>query len=224
MVLRRFDIEAGGTEFTFRPETESVIAFWVDKYPEGKQASAVIPLLWLAQKDNDGWLSEPAMRAVADRLNMPWIRVYEVATFYTMFRLKPVGKFHIQLCGTTPCMLRGANNLKDVCKRNIGSVGDISTDGKFSWEEVECLGACVNAPMVQINDDYIEDLTEDSFEKILKDLSNGKDISYGSQIDRLNSEAYGGSKTLKDASLFDGSRNKTEKLPNVASSEVTSNA
>ncbi|MEM8615975.1 MAG: NAD(P)H-dependent oxidoreductase subunit E, partial [Pseudomonadota bacterium] len=112
MALRRFDLEAGGDTFSFKPETEPTIAFWLGKYPEDKKRSAVIPLLWLAQKDNAGWLSEPAMREVADRLEMPYIRVYEVATFYTMFRLQPVGKHHIQLCGTTPCMLRGANDLK----------------------------------------------------------------------------------------------------------------
>ena len=108
-------MEAGGDTFAFKPETEEKIAFWRGKYPADKQRSAVIPMLWLAQKDNSGWLSEPAMREVADRLEMPYIRVYEVATFYTMFRLQPVGKYHIQLCGTTPCQLRGAEKLKEVC-------------------------------------------------------------------------------------------------------------
>lgn len=224
MELRRFDIEAGGTEFSFRPETEPLIAFWLNKYPKGKQASAVIPLLWLAQKDNQGWLSEPAMRVVADRLDMPWIRVYEVATFYTMFRLKPVGKHHIQLCGTTPCMLRGANDLKEVCRQKIGSIGEISEDGKFSWEEVECLGACVNAPMVQINDDYYEDLDVKSFEQILSDLNQDVAVKSGTQIDRLHSQACGGSITLKEASLFDGSRNKLKSLPNTISSKAKADA
>ncbi|OYW83699.1 MAG: NADH-quinone oxidoreductase subunit E, partial [Hyphomonas sp. 32-62-5] len=148
MALRRFDLEAGGESFAFKPETEDKIAFWRGKYPADKQRSAVIPLLWLAQKDNNGWLSEPAMREVADRLEMPYIRVYEVATFYTMFRLQPVGKFHIQLCGTTPCQLRGAEDLKEVCKREIGKQMYVTDDKRLSWEEVECLGACVNAPMV----------------------------------------------------------------------------
>ena len=224
MELRRFDIEAGGAGFSFRVETEPLIAFWLNKYPKGKQASAVVPLLWLAQKDNQGWLSEPAMRVVADRLDMPWIRVYEVATFYTMFRLKPVGKHHIQLCGTTPCMLRGANDLKEVCRRKIGSIGEISEDGKFSWEEVECLGACVNAPMVQINDDYFEDLDVSSFEQILSELNQGVKVKSGTQIDRLNSQACGGSITLKEASLFDGSRNKLRSLPNTISSKAKADA
>ncbi len=224
MVIRRFDIEAGGSEFAFRPETESMIAFWLNKYPEGKQASAVIPLLWLAQKDNNGWLSEPAMRVVADRLKMPWIRVYEVATFYTMFRLKPVGKYHVQLCGTTPCMLRGANDLKDICRQKIGSIGEPTKDGKFSWEEVECLGACVNAPIVQINDDYYEDLTERTFAILLGDLDKDVEVKPGTQINRLNSEAFGGSETLRDESLFNGSRNNLKSLPNTNSSEVTADA
>ncbi|MEL7481695.1 MAG: NAD(P)H-dependent oxidoreductase subunit E, partial [Pseudomonadota bacterium] len=120
MGVRRFDIEAGGTDFTFLGETEPKIDFWLGKYPDDRKRSAVIPLLWLAQKDNGGWLSEPAMRAVADRLEMPYIRVYEVATFYTMFRLQLVGRFHVQICGTTPCMLRGANDLKTVAEQKIG--------------------------------------------------------------------------------------------------------
>ena len=128
MALRRFDLEAGGDHFAFKPETEPTIAFWLGKYPEDKKRSAVIPLLWLAQKDNAGWLSEPAMREVADRLEMPYIRVYEVATFYTMFRLQPVGKHHIQLCGTTPCMLRGANDLKAVCEKKIGKPMHVTDD------------------------------------------------------------------------------------------------
>lgn len=224
MVLRRFDIEAGGTEFAFRAETEPIITFWLNKYPEGKQASAVIPLLWLAQKDNNGWLSEPAMRVVADRLSMPWIRVYEVATFYTMFRLKPVGKYHVQLCGTTPCMLRGANELKAICREKIGSVGEPTKDGKFSWEEVECLGACVNAPMVQINDDYFEDLDEKTFAKILSDLDKDVAVKLGPQIDRCNSEAVGGSETLQDEDLFNGFRNNLKTLPNTNSGEVNADA
>jgi len=215
MALRRFDMEAGGDSFAFKPETEPTIAFWLGKYPEGKQRSAVIPLLWLAQKDNNGWLSEPAMRAVADRLEMPYIRVYEVATFYTMFRLQPVGKHHVQLCGTTPCMLRGANDLKKVCEKKIGKKMAVTDDQRLSWEEVECLGACVNAPMVQINDYYYEDLTPESLGEILDKLKNGVDVPPGNFVDRLNSAPEGGATTLKDAGLYDGSRNGTGSLPNL---------
>lgn len=215
MALRRFDLEAGGDNFSFKPETEPTIAFWLGKYPEDKKRSAVIPLLWLAQKDNAGWLSEPAMREVADRLEMPYIRVYEVATFYTMFRLQPVGKHHIQLCGTTPCMLRGANDLKDVCRKKIGNPMHVTDDGRLSWEEVECLGACVNAPMVQINDYYYEDLTPDTLEEILNKLENGAEVKPGPFVDRLNSAPQGGATSLSEADLFDGSRNSIATLPNL---------
>ena len=215
MALRRFDLEAGGDSFSFKPETEPTIAFWLGKYPEDKKRSAVIPLLWLAQKDNAGWLSEPAMREVADRLEMPYIRVYEVATFYTMFRLQPVGKHHIQLCGTTPCMLRGANDLKEVCHKKIGNPMHVTDDGRLSWEEVECLGACVNAPMVQINDYYYEDLTPDTLEEILNKLENGAEVKPGPFVDRLNSAPQGGATSLNEADLFDGSRNAIATLPNL---------
>jgi len=217
VALRRFDLEAGGDTFAFKPETEEKIAFWRNKYPAEKQRSAVIPMLWLAQKDNHGWLSEPAMREVADRLEMPYIRVYEVATFYTMFRLQPVGKFHVQLCGTTPCQLRGAEKLKDVCKKEIGDIMYVTDDGRLSWEEVECLGACVNAPMVQINDDYYEDLTPETLAQILGKLKNGVEVKRGPQIDRVNSAPVGGAASLTDPALFDGSRNKVATLPNLSS-------
>ena len=219
MALRRFDIEAGGDVFAFREETEPTITFWLGKYPEDKKRSAVIPLLWLAQKDNGGWLSEPAMRTVADRLEMPYIRVYEVATFYTMFRLQPVGQHHVQLCGTTPCMLRGANDLKDVCERKIGKKMQVTDDGRLSWEEVECLGACVNAPMVQINDYYYEDLTEDSLSEILDKLSHGVDVPPGTFVDRMNSAPLGGTDVLSSDHLFNGSRNDVSSLPNLPSAE-----
>ena len=191
MALRRFDLEAGGDHFAFKPETEEKIAFWRGKYPADKQRSAVIPMLWLAQKDNNGWLSEPAMREVADRLEMPYIRVYEVATFYTMFRLQPVGKYHIQLCGTTPCQLRGAEKLKEVCQTEIGKQMYVTDDGRLSWEEVECLGACVNAPMVQVNDDFYEDLDAENFEKLLTDLREGRPVKVGPQGGRKGSEPAG---------------------------------
>ena len=215
MALRRFDLEAGGDTFAFLPETEEKIAFWRGKYPEDRQQSAVIPLLWLAQKDNGGWLSEPAMREVGDRLDMPYIRVYEVATFYTMFRLKPVGKFHIQLCGTTPCMLRGANDLKNVCEEKIGPKMQVTDDGRLSWEEVECLGACVNAPMVQINDDYFEDLTVDTLGTVLDKLRNGAPVEAGPQVARQRSEAVGGTSVLSEPHLFDGSLAQPITLPNL---------
>ncbi len=215
MALRRFDLEAGGNSFAFKSETEEKIAFWRGKYPADKQRSAVIPLLWLAQKDNNGWLSEPAMREVADRLEMPYIRVYEVATFYTMFRLQPVGKFHVQLCGTTPCQLRGAEALKDVCTKEIGKPMYVTDDQRLSWEEVECLGACVNAPMVQINDDYFEDLTPETLASILARLRNGADVTPGPQIDRVNSAPEGGTAVLTEPGLFDGSRNRMSLLPNL---------
>ncbi|MEL6324296.1 MAG: NADH-quinone oxidoreductase subunit NuoE [Pseudomonadota bacterium] len=206
MGVRRFDIEAGGTDFTFLGETEPKIDFWLGKYPDDRKRSAVIPLLWLAQKDNGGWLSEPAMRAVADRLEMPYIRVYEVATFYTMFRLQPVGRFHVQICGTTPCMLRGANDLKTVAEQKIGKKMTVTDDGKLSWEEVECLGACVNAPMVQINDYYYEDLTDAVFTEILDKLRNGVPVAPGVFVDRQRSGPEGGLTSLTDETLFDGSR------------------
>lgn len=222
MALRRFDIEAGGDSFSFKPETEEKIRFWRDKYPEDRQRSAVIPMLWLAQKDNGGWLSEPAMREVADRLEMPYIRVYEVATFYTMFRLQPVGANHIQLCGTTPCMLRGANELKEVCRQEIGPPMKVTDDGRLSWEEVECLGACVNAPMVQVNDDYIEDLTAKSFAGIIERLRNGAKVDIGPQIDRVFSAPAGGTEALTEPELFDGSRNSSASLPNLSEPESES--
>lgn len=215
MALRRFDLEAGGDSFAFKPETEPTIAFWLGKYPEDKKRSAVIPMLWLAQKDNEGWLSEPAMREVADRLEMPYIRVYEVATFYTMFRLQPVGKHHIQLCGTTPCMLRGANDLKEVCQKTIGKPMSVTDDGRLSWEEVECLGACANAPMVQINDYYYEDLTPESLTEILAKLQNGAEVKPGTFVDRVNSAPEGGATTLLAGNLYDGSRNAVSELPNL---------
>ena len=219
MALRRFDMEAGGDTFAFKPETEEKIAFWRGKYPADKQRSAVIPMLWLAQKDNSGWLSEPAMREVADRLEMPYIRVYEVATFYTMFRLQPVGKYHIQLCGTTPCQLRGAEKLKEVCQTEIGKQMFVTDDGRLSWEEVECLGACVNAPMVQVNDDYFEDLTPDSLGMILNKLKNGVEAHPGPQVDRINSAPEGGTALLTDPQLFDGTRNQSVALPNLPTAE-----
>ena len=183
--------------FAFTPENMDWSAIQIAKYPEGRQASAVLPLLWQAQRQGGGWLSEPAIRFVADMLDMPYMRALEVATFYSMFNLSPVGKYFVQLCGTTPCWLRGADDLKAVCRRQIGEPGDISEDGKLSWIEVECLGACVNAPMVQINDDFYEDLTADTFERLLEDLRHGRNVMTGPQNGRQASAPEGGPTVLK---------------------------
>src|SRR6202051_954701 len=168
----------------------------IAKYPEGRQASAVIPLLWRAQEQARGWLPQKAIEHVAELLGMARIRVLEVATFYTMFNLAPVGKFHVQLCGTTPCMLRGSDALKKICQRRIGEQLHVTPDGKFSWIEVECLGACVNAPMAQLNYDYYEDITPATFEKILDDLAAGHSPKPGPQVDRQLSEPVGGATPL----------------------------
>ena len=157
----------------------------IEKYPSGRKQSAVIPLLDLAQRQNKGWLNKKALEKVAETLSMSFIRVLEVATFYSMFNLKPIGKNYIQICRTTPCWLRGSDKLLNIAKEVTGcSLGETSKDKKFTIVEVECLGACCNAPMVQINDYYYEDLNEDSFEKILIDLKNNKTITQGSQIGR----------------------------------------
>ena len=153
MSVRRL-AEVQPASFAFTPENEAWGDAIIKKYPEGRQASAVISLLWRAQKQNDYWLPRPAIEAVANKLGLPYIRVLEIATFYTMFNLAPVGKFFVQLCGTTPCLLRGSDAIKAVLKERVGEPGQVTADGLFSWTEVECLGACCNAPMVQINDDY----------------------------------------------------------------------
>ena len=159
------------------------------KYPKGRQASAVIRLLWKAQ-EQEGWVSKPAIEYVANFLNMPEVRVLEVATFYFMFHLKPVGsKAHFQVCGTTPCMLRGSEDLINVCKARINQKqGSLSADGSMSWEEVECLGGCANAPIVQIGPDYFEDLDEDSFQTLISAIEEDKTPVPGSRIGRFSSE------------------------------------
>ncbi|GGE44098.1 NADH-quinone oxidoreductase subunit E [Agaricicola taiwanensis] len=204
MSVRRL-AEQQPESFAFTPDNIAWANTQIAKYPEGRQASAVIPLLWKAQEQHGGWLPEPAIRVVADMLGMAFIRVLEVATFYTMFNLEPVGRHLVQLCGTTPCMLRGANELKDVCRKVIGPEKTLSADGTMSWLEVECLGACANAPMVQINYDYYEDLTPESFEAMLNDLRAGKDVTPGSQTGRAASCPSGGPTSLTDETLFDGS-------------------
>lgn len=184
-------------DFAFTKENISWAKEQIAKYPKGRQASAIIPLLWQAQKQSGGWLPEPAIRYVAEFLDMPHMRAMEVATFYTMFNLEPVGEHFVQLCGTTPCWLRGADNLKDVCRKIIGEQNTVTEDGKLSWLEVECLGACVNAPMVQINDNFYEDLTAEWFEKILLDLKRGDTVIPGPQTSRQASEPEGGRTVLK---------------------------
>ncbi len=186
--------------FDFTSENLAWAEMVIKRYPPGKQASAVIPLLWRAQEQHDNWLPEPAIRYVADMLGMAYIRVYEIATFYTMFQLSPVGKkAHVQLCGTTPCMLRGAEALKEVCRHRIHhDPHHLSADGNFSWEEVECLGSCANAPMVQIFKDTYEDLTPELFEKVLDGFAVGKPPKPGSQIGRQASAPLGGPTTLKE--------------------------
>ena len=182
--------------FVFTPENMEWAKGQIAKYPDGRQASAIIPLFWRAQKQAGGWLPEPAIRYVADLLGMDHIRALEVATFYTMFNLAPVGEHFVQLCGTTPCWLRGADELKDACRKHIGPEGQMSADGKLSWIEVECLGACANAPMVQINDDFFEDLDAAKLGEILEALRNGREVKTGSQTGRHSSEPAGGPTTL----------------------------
>ena len=207
MVNRRLAPAAAQPQtFAFSPENAEWAQGQIEKYPEGRQASAVIPLLWKAQEQNGGWLPRAAIEAVADELGMPHIRVLEVATFYTMFALEPVGRFWIQLCGTVPCDSCGARELKDYLQRRLGAPGHVSADGNFSWLEVECLGACCNAPMAQINQDYYEDLTPDLLGTLMDDLAAGRPVKVGSQVGRTSSEPLGGVETLTDATLFDGSR------------------
>ncbi|MDH4981368.1 NADH-quinone oxidoreductase subunit NuoE [Hyphomicrobium sp. D-2] len=185
--------------FAFTPENEAWAKREIAKYPQGKEASAVIALLWRAQ-EQEGWTTEPALRAIAEMLGMAYIRVLEVATFYTMFQLAPVGKkAHLQVCGTTPCMLRGSEALIEICKERIAEhPHELSADGQFSWEEVECLGCCANAPVVQIGKDVFEDLDPQLFEKLLHDLDTGAPVKPGSQIGRQCSAPEGVRITLLD--------------------------
>jgi NADH-quinone oxidoreductase subunit E len=200
MSVRRLAAEQPAS-FAFTPENAAWAQSVIARFPSERQASAVIPLLWRAQEQHGGWLPEPAMRLVADMLAMPHIRIYEIATFYTMFQLAPVGRrAHVQVCGTTPCMLRGATALVEVCRRRIHREPlHLSADGEFSWEEVECLGACANAPMVQIFKDTYEDLTPALFERVLDQLASGQQPTPGSQIGRQASCPAAGPTTLKDA-------------------------
>jgi NADH-quinone oxidoreductase subunit E len=190
--------------FAFTAENLAWARQQIAKYPEGRQASAIIPLLWRAQEQAGGWLPQKAIECVGDMLGMAHIRALEVATFYTMFLLAPVGrKAHVQVCGTTPCRLRGGEKILDVCHRRINHEPfHVSADGDFSWEEVECLGACVNAPMVLIWNDTYEDLTPESFEKVLDGFASGNPVKPGPQNGRQFSAQLGRQTTLTDASIY----------------------
>ena len=205
MALRRLaDIQPAS--FAFTPANEAWCKGEIAKYPKGREASAVIALLWRAQAQNAYWLPKPAIEKVGEMLGMAYIRVLEIATFYSMFNLEPVGKYFIQLCGTTPCMLRGAGDIRAVLERRVGEQRKVTADGTFAWAEVECLGACCNAPMVQVNDDFYEDLDQTSFGKLLDDLAAGRPVKKGSQVKRVSSEPMPGHvTTLVDGALYDGS-------------------
>ncbi|MBB5691042.1 NAD(P)H-dependent oxidoreductase subunit E [Roseomonas alkaliterrae] len=192
--------------FAFDAESEAKIATIIRRYPEGKQASAVIPLLYVAQKQmgrqtGSAWVPRVAMDVIAERLGMPPIRVYEVATFYFMFNTRPIGRYHLQVCGTTPCMLRGSDEVLRACKDAGGlkGYGDTSADGNFTLTEVECLGACVNAPVLQVDDDYYEDLDYESTVRLIEALKRGERPKPGSAIGRHSSEAAGGATALTGA-------------------------
>jgi NADH-quinone oxidoreductase subunit E len=172
----------------------------LSKYPANRQQSALLPLLDIAQRQNGGWLSKEAMDYLANFLSLPMIKVYEVASFYSMFNLQPVGKHLVQVCTTTPCWLRGSDEVLSACKKKLGvNVGETTTDGQFTLVEVECLGACVNAPMMQINDDFFEDLDASSTAKILDELAADRKPITGSQIARQGSAPMGGRKTLLES-------------------------
>lgn len=227
MSVRRLSAEQPAS-FAWTDASREEHAFWLAKYPDARKRSAVIPLLWLAQKQ-EGWLTEPAMRVIAEELEMPYMRVYEVATFYTMFNLAPAGEHLVQVCGTTPCWLRGADDIKRVCEERIGAKGALRSDGKLSWMEVECLGACVNAPMVQISngagDHYYEDLTAESFGEILDALEAGTAPTPGPRVERQTSAPQGGAQTLTDPALYDGSAAEPlAAIPNAPGAEPAGDA
>jgi len=198
------EVRAKWGDFAFTPENKRHAKWQIAKYPDGRQKSAVMALLDIAQRQvgadtkTQGWLPIPVIEYVADYLNMPAMRAYEVATFYTMYNLAPVGRYHVQVCGTTPCMLRGSDDVMAACKNKGMAKGKTTPDGLFTLTEVECMGNCSNAPMVQINDDNYEDLDYDIMSRILEDLAAGKKIPVGSQIGRKTSEAAGGPSNLKE--------------------------
>ena len=183
--------------FKFNDKSMEAANKIVSNYPDGKQQSAVMALLYIAQRQNDNWIPLQAMKYIAKFLDMPYIKVYEVATFYSMYNLSPVGKYFFQVCTTTPCMLRGAYDLVKVCKNKISEKENVlSEDGKISWMEVECLGACVNAPMMQVNEDYYEDLNDKKLEEIIETIYQNKTPKPGSYSGRINSEPVNNRKTL----------------------------
>lgn len=197
MSLRRLS-EHQPASFAFNAENKARCDVEIAKYPAGRQASAVIAMLWIGQ-EQEGWVTKPMIEAVAKILGMPYIRVLEVATFYTMFNLEPVGTHLVQVCTTTPCWLRGSDDVVKACKKHIHEKQHtVSADGKFSWMEVECLGACVNAPMIQIGKDFYEDLDGPATEEILRDLREGRQPQTGPQTGRHSSEPEGGPTTLKE--------------------------
>jgi NADH-quinone oxidoreductase subunit E len=205
MAVRRLSPNQPKEPFEFSAENSGWAKEQLKKFPEGRQQSAVIPFLWRAQIQNGGWVTQPIINYLSDMLDMAQIRVYEVVTFYTMFNLQPVGEHLVQVCTTTPCWLRGSDDIVKVCKSKIAKQQQtISGDGKFSWMEVECLGACSNAPMIQIGDDYYEDLDEAAMENILDRLANGEEVAAGSQTGRKSSEPTGELTSLTDESLYAG--------------------
>jgi NADH-quinone oxidoreductase E subunit len=187
-------------DFEFSAANKKKLKGIFAKYPDGREASAVMPLLDLAQRQNDGWLPRAAMDHVAELVGLAPIRVYEVATFYTMYNLKPIGENHLQVCTNLPCWLRGSDDVMSACKKKLGiDIGETTTDGKFTLSEMECLGACVNAPMMQINDDYYEDLDATSTVAILETLQSGGQPNPGPQNSRKGCEPEGELTSLKDA-------------------------
>ena len=202
MSLRRLAPEQPKS-FAFTPENQAWAQKQIKKYPEGRQASAIVPLLWRAQEQNGGHVTEPMMRVIGEMLGLSPIRVLEIATFYTMFNLKPVGEHLLQVCTTTPCWLRGSDAVVAACKKHIHPHAEtVSADGKLSWMEVECLGACVNAPVVQLRDDFYEDLDGPRTEQLINDLRTGRPTKPGSAIGRQTSAPEGGPQTLTEPSLY----------------------
>ena len=198
MSLRRPSKEQPDS-FEFNSSSLDAVKTVIKKYPSDKQQSAVMALLYIAQKQNSNWIPLAAMKYIGKFLDMPYIKVYEVATFYSMYNLAPVGKHFIQVCTTTPCMIRGAYKLVEACKEKISENENVLSESKnCSWMEVECLGACVNAPMMQINDDYYEDLDKEKMLKILDEILSGKIPKPGSYRGRVNNEPENNRKTLLD--------------------------
>ncbi|MGH6987686.1 MAG: NADH-quinone oxidoreductase subunit NuoE [Caulobacteraceae bacterium] len=214
MSVRRLAKEQPAS-FAFTKENLAAAQAWIVRFPAGRQPSALVPILMIVQ-EQEGWVPEPALRVVADMLGLPVIRVFEAATFYTMFHLEPMGRVVVSICGTPPCSMRGASELKALLEARIGPRDQPSADGAFGWVEVECMGACANAPMVSINDRYYEDLDAEALARILDAWAAGDPPPAGSAIGRQGSAPEGGPLTLSDPSLFDGSRAAPiERLPNA---------